>query len=228
MHSQLLGAMVGFAHAETKMLCYLVIRYSCKGCSVVQSQLHSQVPGAFTHFHCNAGCLHCVALAGCAWCESTCTCKSIALDSQLTSDQCPANSLGLLPWTNTPSQCPSAAPQTGSAQCDPASGYRAIAKIQVTGKQQLVLNASQSSSITLCSNINCGNHGSCTGSGLDASCVCSDGWQGTACDVPPDPCFSHQQACGSGICLPQSSTAAMCLCANGSLAATCSDAALIR
>ena len=175
-----------------------------------------------------AGCVHCVALAGCAWCESTCTCKSASSGGQLTDQQCPANSLGLLPWTNSPTQCPTATSQPVSPQCDPGSGLRAVAAVRVIGPQQLMLDASQSSNITLCSSISCAAHGSCTTSGLDASCACSDGWQGTACDVPPDPCFALQQACGSGICVQQSASKAMCLCANGTLATSCHDVALVR
>ena len=176
---------------------------------------------------CDAGCLHCTALAGCAWCESTCTCKSATLSGQLTSQQCPTNPLGLFSWTKSPSQCPGALSKIGSPQCDPQNGYRAIAEVHVSGQQQLILNASQSSRVTLCSELSCGAHGSCVGSGLSASCVCANGWQGAACDIPPDPCFSQQQFCGTGMCMVQSGSLAMCLCANGSLAASCDNGAVI-
>lgn len=168
-----------------------------------------------------AGCLGCLAFAGCAWCESSCTCKS-AQAGVLSPEQCPANSLGLLPWTSKPSACPLAL----DAQCDPASGIRAVMQVHTVGYQQLALDGSHSSQVTLCSAMECSSHGMCVGSGLGAACVCSDGWQGDSCELPPSPCYAA--ACGSGLCLQQTAASFMCLCPDSSLATTCSESVLNR
>lgn len=170
----------------------------------------------------DAGCMSCVALAGCAWCESSCTCKSATLSGTLTSQQCPTNTLAQLFWTSTFTQCPAAG--LSATQCDTATGYRAVAQGRPMGQQQIALDGSQSSNVTLCSDIACSSHGSCVGSGLTAACVCSDGWQGSACGVPPGPCYAA--TCGSGVCMQQTSTSFVCLCADGSLASICKDSGL--
>lgn len=163
-----------------------------------------------------AGCLGCLAFAGCAWCESSCTCKS-AQAGVLTAQQCPANSSSLVPYTSSPSACPSAS----GALCDPASGITAVMQVQAVSYQQLQLDGAQSSRLTLCSALQCGSHGVCVGSGLGAACACSDGWQGESCQLPPSPCYAA--GCGGGLCLPQTADSFVCLCTDGSLAATCSD-----
>ena len=163
-----------------------------------------------------AGCLGCLAFAGCAWCESSCTCRS-AQAGFLTAQQCPANSSTLAPYTSSPSACPSAS----EAMCDPASGIRAVMQVQAVSYQQLQLDGAQSSQLTLCSALQCGIHGVCVGSGLGAACACSDGWQGDSCQLPPSPCYAA--SCGGGFCLQQTADSFVCLCTDGSLAAACSD-----
>lgn len=49
-----------------------------------------------------------------------------------------------------------------------------------------------------CGGVHCGN-GRCVANGGRASCVCNNGWTGSACGVVVDPC--HSMDCGNGRCV---------------------------
>ncbi|KAH3796045.1 hypothetical protein DPMN_149609 [Dreissena polymorpha] len=61
-----------------------------------------------------------------------------------------------------------------------------------------------------CSTFPCGNHNCVNGLGT-LTCVCSGGWSGTRCEIPPDYCLNHD--CKHGVCVP----------GNGTYSCNCTD-----
>ncbi|XP_052224031.1 thrombospondin-2-like [Dreissena polymorpha] len=61
-----------------------------------------------------------------------------------------------------------------------------------------------------CSTFPCVNHTCVNGLGT-LTCVCSGGWSGTRCEIPPDYCLNHY--CKHGVCVP----------GNGTYSCNCTD-----
>ncbi|KAH3852660.1 hypothetical protein DPMN_095173 [Dreissena polymorpha] len=69
-----------------------------------------------------------------------------------------------------------------------------------------------------CATAPCGNHTCVNGMGT-FTCVCSGGWSGARCEMPPDFCLNHD--CKHGICVPGSEKYA-CNCTDFYTSVDCS------
>ncbi|KAF5827649.1 hypothetical protein DUNSADRAFT_313 [Dunaliella salina] len=96
-------------------------------------------------------------------------------------------------------------------QCGPAKGDKCSSKpvvadaslqVDVLANGEVVINidASESTECRLCNSIDCGEHGQCKATGPNVRCVCTDGYSGEYCQVPPLPCYDFDCS-DAGLCI---------------------------
>ena len=100
-------------------------------------------------------------------------------------------------------------------------GLLVLALVVVGGVVAVVMTSKKKKPATPCASVNCGAHGAC--SVVTGQCVCTDGYSGANCQVPPNG-PPPNGACGSVTCGAHgtcSSATGDCVCVDGYAGANC-------
>ncbi|KAL6760474.1 hypothetical protein V8C86DRAFT_1093667 [Haematococcus lacustris] len=166
-----------------------------------------------------ATCDTCLAIVGCGWCASSCSCRSS--DAQLAGDAlpgaCPAQSF--VPQLAIGEACGAQA----GATCVSSPPLRAVPTATVfmdEGVTYVNLTGHQSTLCATCATAGCGPNSVCVAKGIAATCVCTDGYSGPDCSQPPGPCF-NVTCSDHGVCM-QRGTTGTCACRPGFSGEDCS------
>jgi len=131
-----------------------------------------------------------------------------------------SDSAGIIEATECPGDCPGG--------CDNSNSYCDCGTKTCQCKAGF---SGPNCEIDLCSDADCGEHGSCAARYLggelpvtdtDKKCICQGTWQGDRCDK--SPCEELNLDCsGKGTCLALSETEATCVCPDGYFGAYCEE-----
>lgn len=160
-------------------------------------------------------CAGCMALLGCGWCSSTCSCSSSQVDLTPRPGACASTS-----WVSSlHSRAISCSSPTDGSSCSTKALVASPAAAVVGGL--MILSSAGSTPCMRCAQLTCGPNGVCKAGGTFATCMCLNGWSGPSCSIAPGSCY-NVTCSGQGWCvLSMLGDSMRCACNPGATGVDC-------